>query len=48
MISVLGFAAQAYVTGEGPYTNWVKQVSAPFQYILVRIVGAGEDRIPTL
>jgi light-harvesting complex II chlorophyll a/b binding protein 5 len=47
MISVLGFAFQGYVTGEGPYANWSKHVSDPFGYNLLTILGA-EDRLPTL
>lgn len=30
MVSVLGFAVQAAVTGEGPYANWSKHVADPF------------------
>jgi light-harvesting complex II chlorophyll a/b binding protein 5 len=47
MISVLGFAFQGYVTGEGPYANWAKHVSDPFGYNLLTVLGA-EDRLPTL
>jgi light-harvesting complex II chlorophyll a/b binding protein 5 len=47
MISVLGFAVQSYVTGEGPYANWAKHVSDPFGYNLLTIIG-NEDRVPTL
>merc|ERR1712167_43605 len=43
MVSVLGFAAQAYVTGEGPYANWSKHVTDPFGYNLITILGS-EDR----
>lgn len=42
-----GFAAQGYVTGEGPYANWAKHVSDPFGYNLLTILG-NEDRLPTL
>jgi len=47
MVSVLAFAVQSYVTGEGPYANWAKHVSDPFGYNLLTIIG-NEDRIPTL
>eukprot|EP01023_Acetabularia_acetabulum_P034296 TRINITY_DN321_c0_g1_i4.p1 TRINITY_DN321_c0_g1~~TRINITY_DN321_c0_g1_i4.p1 ORF type:complete len:343 (-),score=71.41 TRINITY_DN321_c0_g1_i4:222-1142(-) len=47
MVSVLGFAVQAAVTGEGPYANWTKHVADPFGYNLLTIVG-NEERIPTL
>jgi len=47
MVSVLGFAVQAAVTGEGPYANWSKHVADPFGYNLLTIVG-NEDRVPTL
>jgi len=43
MVSVLAFAIQAYVTGEGPYTNWSKHVTDPFGYNLITILGS-EDR----
>eukprot|EP00891_Asterochloris_glomerata_P002212 jgi/Astpho2/2212/Aster-03198 len=39
MVSVLAFAVQSYVTGEGPYANWSKHVADPFGYNLVTIVG---------
>ncbi|PNH07117.1 Chlorophyll a-b binding protein CP26, chloroplastic [Tetrabaena socialis] len=47
MVSVLGFAVQSYVTGEGPYANWIKHVADPFGYNLLTVLG-NEDRIPTL
>lgn len=47
MVSVLGFAVQSYVTGEGPYANWSKHVSDPFGYNLLTVLGA-EERVPTL
>jgi light-harvesting complex II chlorophyll a/b binding protein 5 len=47
MISFLGFAAQAAVTGEGPYANWTKHVASPFEYNLLTIL-ASEDRAPVL
>jgi light-harvesting complex II chlorophyll a/b binding protein 5 len=47
MISVLGFAVQSYVTGEGPYANWSKHVADPFGYNLLTVLGA-EERTPTL
>mmetsp|Transcript_11688 Transcript_11688/g.20755 ORF Transcript_11688/g.20755 Transcript_11688/m.20755 type:complete len:296 (-) Transcript_11688:466-1353(-) len=47
MVSVLGFAAASYVTGEGPYANWSKHVANPFGYNLLTVLGA-EERIPTL
>eukprot|EP01023_Acetabularia_acetabulum_P009499 TRINITY_DN1426_c0_g2_i1.p1 TRINITY_DN1426_c0_g2~~TRINITY_DN1426_c0_g2_i1.p1 ORF type:complete len:301 (-),score=101.62 TRINITY_DN1426_c0_g2_i1:265-1167(-) len=46
MVSVLGFAAQAAVTGEGPYANWSKHVADPFGYNLLTIVG--NERAATL
>uniref|UniRef100_A0A7R9VAR6 Chlorophyll a-b binding protein, chloroplastic n=1 Tax=Chlamydomonas euryale TaxID=1486919 RepID=A0A7R9VAR6_9CHLO len=48
MVSVLAFAIQGYVTGEGPYANWSKHVADPFGYNLLTVLGAGEDRVPTL
>lgn len=47
MVSVLGFAIQSYVTGEGPYANWSKHVADPFGYNLITILGA-DDRSPVL
>lgn len=47
MVSVLGFAVQSYVTGEGPYANWTKHVADPFGYNLLTVLGA-EERVPTL
>ena len=47
MVSVLAFALQGYVTGEGPYANWAKHVSDPFGYNLLTVL-TGEDRLPTL
>jgi light-harvesting complex II chlorophyll a/b binding protein 5 len=47
MVSVLGFAIQSYVTGEGPYANWSKHVADPFGYNLFTVLGA-EERSPTL
>jgi len=47
MVSVLGFAVQGYVTGEGPYANWSKHVADPFGYNLLTIL-TSEDRTPTL
>ncbi|CAL8463008.1 g2542 [Coccomyxa elongata] len=47
LVSVLGFAVQSYVTGEGPYANWSKHVADPFGYNLLTILGS-EDRVPTL
>jgi len=47
MISVLGFAVQGAVTGEGPYANWSKHVADPFGYNLLTIL-TSEDRVPTL
>ncbi|PSC71090.1 Chlorophyll a-b binding chloroplastic [Micractinium conductrix] len=47
MVSFLGFAIQAAVTGEGPYANWSRHVADPFGYNLLTIL-AGEDRTPTL
>lgn len=47
MVSVLAFAVQSYVTGEGPYANWSKHVADPFGYNLFTVL-TGEDRIPTL
>merc|ERR1712100_1008240 len=47
MVSILGFAVQSLVTGEGPYANWSKHVSNPFGYNLVSILSS-EDRTPVL
>jgi len=47
MVSVLAFAIQSYVTGEGPYANWSKHVADPFGYNLITILGSGE-RSPVL
>jgi len=47
MVSVLGFAVQGAVTGEGPYANWAKHVSDPFGYNLLTVLG-NEDRVPSL
>merc|ERR1719420_2380365 len=47
MISVLAFAVQSYITGEGPYANWYKHVSDPFGYNLITILGS-EERTPVL
>jgi len=47
MVSFLGFAVQAAVTGEGPYANWSRHVAAPFEYNLLTIL-AGEDRAAVL
>ena len=47
MVSVLAFALQGYVTGEGPYANWAKHVSDPFGYNLLTIL-VGDERVPTL
>merc|ERR1719359_1967699 len=47
MVSVLGFAIQSYVTGEGPYANWSKHVADPFGYNLITILGS-DERTPVL
>lgn len=47
MVSVLAFAIQSYITGEGPFTNWYKHIQDPFGYNLVTILGSRE-RIPVL
>jgi len=47
LVSVLGYAFQCVVTGEGPYTNWIKHISDPFGYNFVTIL-TSEDRIPVL
>merc|ERR1712196_758856 len=47
MVSILAFAIQSYVTGEGPYANWSKHVNDPFGYNLITILGS-EDRTPVL
>merc|ERR1712193_19015 len=47
MISVLAFAVQSYITGEGPYANWYKHISDPFGYNLITIL-VSEDRTPVL
>jgi len=48
MVSVLGFAVASAVTKEGPYANFTKHVADPFGYNLLTVLGAGEDRVPTL
>lgn len=40
MVSVLGFAAQGYVTGEGPYANWQKHIADPFGYNIMTLNNA--------
>jgi len=47
MVSILGFAFQSYVTGEGPYANWAKHVTDPFGYNLTTIL-TSEERVPVL
>jgi light-harvesting complex II chlorophyll a/b binding protein 5 len=47
MVSILGFAIQSYITGEGPYSNWSKHVTDPFGYNLVTVLSS-EDRTPVL
>ena len=47
MVAALGFAFQALVTKEGPYTNLVKHLAGPFDYNLLTVLG-NEDRVPTL
>ena len=47
MISVLAFAIQGKVTGEGPFANISKHLSDPFGYNLLTVLGA-EERTPTL
>jgi len=47
MVSILAFAIQSYVTGEGPYANWSKHVADPFGYNLITILGI-DDRTPVL
>uniref|UniRef100_UPI003D56122F Chlorophyll a/b-binding CP26 n=2 Tax=Chlorella ohadii TaxID=2649997 RepID=UPI003D56122F len=47
MVSFLGFAVQAAVTGEGPYANWSKHVADPFGYNLLTILSS-EDRAAVL
>jgi len=47
MISMLGFAIQGAVTGEGPYANWSKHIADPFGYNLLTVLGA-EERVATL
>merc|ERR1719316_2024401 len=47
MVSVLGFAIQSYVTGEGPYANWSKHIADPFGYNLITILGS-DERTPVL
>ncbi|MEW5300796.1 MAG: hypothetical protein WDW38_005283 [Sanguina aurantia] len=43
LVSVLAFALQSYVTGEGPYANWIKHINDPFGYNLLTILGAGRE-----
>lgn len=47
MVSVLAYAVQGAVTGEGPYANWSKHVADPFGYNLLTVIGA-EDRAAVL
>merc|ERR1719235_2890543 len=47
MVSVLAFAIQSYVTGEGPYANWSKHVADPFGCNLITILSS-EERLPVL
>jgi len=47
LVSFLGYAVQAGVTGEGPYANWIQHVSDPFGYNLFTVIG-NADRVPTL
>lgn len=47
MVSVLAFAIQSYVTGEGPYANWSKHVADPFGCNLITILGS-DERSPVL
>ena len=44
MVSMLGFAIQGAVTGEGPYANWSKHIADPFGYNLLTVLGA-EERV---
>lgn len=48
MVSVLAYALQGYVTGEGPYANWSKHVSDPFGYNLFTVLTGDDGRAPTL
>jgi len=48
MVSMLGFAIQAAVTGEGPYANWSKHIADPFGYNLLTVIGGDGERVPTL
>lgn len=47
LVSCLAFSIQAVVSGEGPYSNWIKHISDPFGYNLVTIISS-EDRLPVL
>lgn len=47
LISVLGFAIQSAITGEGPYSNWIKHIADPFGYNLVTLITSAE-RLPVL
>lgn len=47
LISVLAFALQSFVSGEGPYTNWYKHISDPFGYNFVTLISS-QDRLPVL
>jgi len=46
MVTMLGIAVQAAVTGEGPVDNWAKHVADPFGYNFVTITAP--ERTPTL
>ena len=47
MVVMLGLAAQAAVTGEGPVQNWGDHIANPFGCNLFTVLGAGE-RVATL
>ena len=48
MVSMLAFAVQAAVTGDGPYANLSKHLSGPFQNNLYTVLRGGAERAATL
>ena len=48
MVAALAFGIQAAVTKEGPYANLMGHLADPFGSNLTTVLGATEDRVPTL
>ncbi|PNH04413.1 Chlorophyll a-b binding protein 8, chloroplastic [Tetrabaena socialis] len=40
MLACLGYFAQAVVTGEGPYDNWVRHLEEPGEYNVLTLLGS--------